>query len=169
MKTLKESLLGNIENAMDKGEDVMNKLNTFGYRFKFDRALVGSNSSGVLNMASLKKLTANMDYMSNGIERGLFDKQGKIKRFANWIDHLPFNDLDINPNSEIDDNFRCELTKKLWDLCKTNSIFNRDGRVSMWVVSVAASGKDRLDIIVSRDDKISNAYVFKLYYTIEKI
>ena len=39
----------------------------------------------------------------------------------------------------------------------------------MWVVSEAASSKDRLDIIVTRDDKISNAYAFRLYYKIEKL
>ena len=88
MKILKESLLSDIESNFAKGEDAMNALNTFGYKFKLIRAVCGSSSSGVLNMANLKKLTKGLNYMDDNIERGYFDKQGKIKMFANWLHTL---------------------------------------------------------------------------------
>lgn len=169
MKTLKESLLSDIDTNLEQGNSDVEKVITFGKRFIFDRAVVGSNSGGVLSKASLKKLTNGMDYISDKIERGQFDKQGKVKMFANLIDHLTLTDLGIDILTNVDDNFRKELTYKLKEYCETNNIFNRNDRVSMWVVSEAASSKDRLDIIVARDDKISNAYAFRLYYKIEKL
>ena len=57
--------------------------------------------------------------------------------FANLIDHLTLTDLGVDILSNIDDNFRKELTYKLKEYCETNNIFNRNDRVSMWVVSEA--------------------------------
>jgi hypothetical protein len=169
MKTLKESILSGIDTNLEQGNIDVKNVITFGKRFVFDRAVVGSNSGGVLNMTSLKNLTKDMAYMSDKVGRGQFDKQGKVKMFANLIDHLTLTDLGIDILTNVDDNFRKELTYKLREYCEDNNIFNRNDRVSMWVVSEVASSKDRLDIIVTRDDKISNAYTFRLYYKIEKL
>ena len=165
MKTLKESLLGDIESNFAKGEDVMNTLNTFGYKFKLIRAVCGSNSSGVLNMANLKKLTKDLDYMDDNIEHGYFDKQGKIKMFANWLSHISFSDLGITNIENTGDEFRRAFTEGFRKYCDDNNIFNSSHKVGMWATSVAVTrDKDVLDIIVTRNDNISNAYTFRLYY-----
>ena len=165
MKTLKESLLGDIESNFAKGEDVMNTLNTFGHKFKLIHALCGSSSSGVLNMTNLKKLTKNLDYIDDNIERGYFDKQGKIKMFANWLSHISFSDLGITNTENTGDEFRRAFTEGFRKYCDDNNIFNSSHKVGMWATSVAVTrNKDILDIIVTRNDNISNVYTFRLYF-----
>ena len=61
MKSLKESLLSDIDTNLERGNNDVEKVITFGKRFIFDRTVVGSSSGGVLNKASLKKLTNGMD------------------------------------------------------------------------------------------------------------
>lgn len=167
MKTLKESLLSDIDTNLEQGNIDVEKVITFGKRFIFDRAIVGSAAGAVLNMASLKKLTNGMSYMSDKIKRGWFDKLGKVKLFANLIDHLSLVDLRVNIMGDTGEDFRKELTVKLNDYCKDNDIFNNFDKVHMWVVSERATGKDELHIIVARTDKYSNSYMFKLAYKIE--
>lgn len=167
MKTLKESLLSDIDANLEKGNNDVEKVITFGKRFIFYNAIVGSASGTVLNMSALKKLTNGMGYISDKIEHGQFDRQGKIKRFANLIDHLSLVDLDVNIMGDTGEEFRKELTVKLNKYCNDNNIFNNVDSVHMWVVSERATGKDELHIIVSRINKYSNSYMFKLAYKIE--
>lgn len=167
MKTLYESILSDVDTNLERGNNDVEKVITFGKRFIFDRAIVGSASGSILSMSSLKKLTKDMTYMSDKIERGQFDRQGKIKMFANLIDHLSLIDLGVNIMGDTGEDFRKELTVKLNDYCKDNNIFNNFDTVHMWVVSERATGKDELHIIVSRTNKYSNSYMFKLTYKIE--
>lgn len=167
MKTLYESLLSDIDTNIEQGNIDVEKVITFGKRFIFERAIVGSASGTVLSMSSLKKLTKDMTYMSDKIERGQFDKQGKVKRFANLIDHLSLVDLGVNIMGNTGEDFRKELTVKLNKYCEDNNIFNNNDNVHMWVVSERATGKDELHIIVSRTNAYSNAHMFKLVYKIE--
>lgn len=165
MKTLKESLLGDIESNFAKGEDVMNALNTFGHKFKLIRAVCGSNSAGVLNMVNLKKLTKDLDYTDDNIKNGYFDKQGKIKMFANWLGHISFSDIGITNTNNTGDEFRRAFTEGFRKYCDDNNVFNSSRKVDMWATSVAVTrDADILDIIVTRNDNISNAYTFRLYY-----
>lgn len=168
MKTLKESLLSDIDTNLERGNSDVEKVITFGKRFIFERAIVGSASGSILSMSSLKKITNGMSYMSDKIERGQFDRQGKVKMFANLIDHLSLIDLGVNIMGDTGEDFRKELTVKLNDYCKDNNIFNNFDTVHMWVVSERATGKDELHIIVSRTNKYSNSYMFKLTYKIVK-
>ena len=163
--TIQEGILGNVDDVLDDGNRELERLSVFGKRFKFVRAVCGSSSSGVLNMASLKKLTKDLDYMNAGIEHGYFDKQGKIRMFANWLDHIPFAELGIKNSEDTGDDLRHLFTDNFRKYCEDNDIFNSKNRISMWAVSVAAThGKDDFHIIVMRDDKISNAYAFRLCY-----
>jgi hypothetical protein len=167
MKTLYESILSDVDANLERGNNDVEKVIMFGKRFVFERAIVGSASGTVLSMSSLKKLTKDMTYMSDKIEHGRFDRQGKIKMFANLIDHLSLIDLGVNIMGDTGEDFRKELTVKLNDYCEGNNIFNNNDTVHMWVVSERATGKDELHIIVSRTNKYSNSYMFKLVYKIE--
>lgn len=169
MKTLYESILSDVDTNIERGNNDVEKVITFGKRFVFERAIVGSASGSILSMSSLKKLTKDMTYMSDKIERGQFDRQGKVKLFANLIDHLSLVDLGLNIMGDTGEDFRKELTVKLNDYCKDNNIFNNFDAVHMWVVSERATGKDELHIIAARNDKYSNSYMFKLAYKIDKI
>ena len=100
---------------------------------------------------------------------GVIDRQGKVKLFANLIDHLSLVDLGLNIMGDTGEDFRKELTVKLNDYCKDNNIFNNFDTVHMWVVSERTTGKDELHIIAARNDKYSNSYMFKLAYKIDKI
>ena len=168
MKTLKtyisESILGDIDNTIKQGNDNIEKLETFGKHYKFVRAICGSASASMLNALTLKKLTKNMDFINAGVKNGQFDKQQKIQMFANWLDHLKFEDLGISL-SEIstNDEFRRVFSEKFEKYCFDNKIFNTDS-VHLWIVSIAASSKNHFDVIVGRTDKYSNSYVFKLFY-----
>ena len=167
MKTLKESLLSDIDTNIERGNNDVEKVITFGKRFIFERAIVGSASGDILNAVSLKKLTNGMDYMSDKIERGQFDKKGKVKMFANLIDHLSLVDLGVNILDNTGEEFRKKLTVKFNKYCKDNNIFNNFDKVHMWVVSERATGKDELQIILARTDKYTNSHMFKLVYKIE--
>ena len=168
---LQEGILGNVDDVMQDGDKEVERLSTFGARFHFDRAVCGSRSSEVLSLKTLKKLTKDMDYMSTGIKNGVFNRmdgpKDKIKMFANWLDHIKFSDLGITDTTDTGDKLRREFTEKFRKYCDENEVFNNKGRISMWVVSEAAThgDKKRFEIIVSRDDKISSMHVFRLYYT----
>lgn len=167
MKTLYEGILADMDDTIKTGDTNIDKFEIFGKKFIFDRAVVGSASSSMLNKLSLKKLTNKMSYMSDKIERGQFDKQDKVKLFANMIDHLSFTDLDIYMIGDTGEDFRKNLTNKLNKYFEDNNIFNNIDRTHMWVVSERATGKDELHIIVARKDKMSASHMFKLYYKIE--
>jgi hypothetical protein len=167
MKTLYESILSDVDANLERGNNDVEKVITFGKRFVFERAIVGSASGDILNAISLKKLTNGMDYMSDKIDRGQFDKRGKVKMFANLIDHLSLADLEVNIMGNTGEDFRKDLTVKLNKYCKDNNVFINDDKVHMWVVSERATGKDELHIIVARTDKYGNSYMFKLAYKIE--
>lgn len=167
MKTLYESILSDVDKNLEQGNSDVEKIITFGKRFIFDKAIVGSASGGILNMSSLKKLTNGMNYMSDKIERGQFDKSGKVKMFANLIDHLSLADLEVNIMGNTGEDFRKDLTAKLNKYCKDNNIFNNFDKAHMWVVSERATGKDELHIILARTDKYSNSHMFKFVYKIE--
>ena len=121
-------------------------------------AIVGHSGEG--------KTTLCEAMLFNG---GVIDRQGKVKLFANLIDHLSLVDLGLNIMGDTGEDFRKELTVKLTKYCEDNNIFNNFDKVHMWVVSERTTGKDELHIIAARNDKYSNSYMFKLAYKIDKI
>lgn len=167
MITLYEGILADMNDTIKAGDTNIDKFEIFGKKFIFDRAVVGSASGGILNKLSLKNLTRGMNYMSDKIERGQFDKQDKVKLFANIIDHLSFTKLDMYNTNNTGNAFRQELSFKLNRYCEDKNIFNNIDRIHMWVVSEQATGKDELHIIVARKDKLSASHMFKLYYKID--
>jgi negative regulator of genetic competence, sporulation and motility len=80
----------------------------------------------------MKNLTKGMDYMDENVERGIFDRQNKVKMLCNWIEHIDlmewgFSDVDwINDRDR-----RREFGLKLCQTLELNGGFNSDGHC--WV------------------------------------
>jgi hypothetical protein len=130
MKTLKESLLDDIDVTMQRGEDFVKYANKFGYYFIFDNCICYEDIAGLFSVAALKKLTNGLPYNNDKIERGQFDKRNKVKMFANWLDNTNLTDIGVNINELTKSNFvnkewRIEFGKKVEDYCVENNVFNK--------------------------------------------
>ena len=167
MKTLYESILDDIEVNVTGGKEAADKYYIFGKRYAFSRAIVGSAAGSLFNSKALKQLTKNLDYTNRWIEIGHFEKSGKVKMFANWLDHLKFEDIDIKPGNDNDNDYRKELGNKILDHAKELGLFNTTN-LHLWCSSTRVTGDGCIDIVCGRTDKNSNSYVFKLCYDINK-
>jgi hypothetical protein len=146
MKTLKESILSNMESSLNHGDATIKKLSTFGGVFKFDTCSCWSQANLILNAIPLKQLTKNMEYYSDKIEYGKFDKQNKFKLFANWLDHLTFEEIGVNPSHVGTKEFYTELGKKLTELCLNLEIGKEGKGFTVWVNPNADSNSMILQI-----------------------
>lgn len=162
-----ESLLSDMKDTIASGNDNVEKLVTFGKRYKFTRAIVGSASGSLFNSKALKQLTKNLDYSNRAIETGYFEKSGKVKMFANWLDHLKFEDINIKPGNDNDNDYRKELGDKILDHAKELGLFNTTN-LHLWCSSTRVTTDNSIDVVCGRTDRNSNSYVFKLCYEINK-
>ena len=166
MKTLYEGILGDMEDTISSGDENVDKFITFGKRYKFTRAIVGSASGSLFNSKALKQLTKNLDYTNRGIEIGHFEKSGKVKMFANWLDHLKFEDIDIKPGNDTDNDYRKELGDKILDHATKLGLFNT-ANLHLWCSSTRVTGDGNIDVVCGRTDRNSSSYMFKLCYEID--
>ena len=116
MKTLKESLLGNIEDNLVKGDEWAKRINTIGDKLeliKISGTFVNKIAKNVSKTA-LKKATKNA-YMSDELERvsndyKTFGFDDTAKMFVQWIENYKIESLnDLN-----------DVTNKLNDANKLN-------------------------------------------------
>ena len=161
MKTLKESILQDADITLSVTDDDAKKAMMFSTHYKFKYATCGSACGSVFNMRLLKQLTKNMGFISNGIEYGRFDKQGKARMFANWLDHITLVEIGLNISNDYKIKyFHIELVKAIQDYCVSNKIISLDpNKLHMWRGSY--SSDNEFIIMISRTDKISNAYTLK--------
>ena len=160
-----ESILDDIENTIGRGESDAQKLTIFGKRYKFVYAHVGSAAGTMFNMKELKNFTKNHPYTNTKIERGYFEKSGKVKMFANWLDQLNLIDTGVNINgNDKDKDFRKELGGKIERYAFKCGMFNNPA-IHLWVSTFNLDG---LDIIIGNMNKNSNSYTVRLCYEIDK-
>ena len=156
MKTLYEGILGDIDDTLSKSDKGIDKYAVFGKRFKFKGcSYLTQASATMLNAVQLKKLTKNLDYMNYNIEHGLFDKQNKFKMFLNWIDHLTFDEIGVNPTNVTSDQFRMDLADAIERLCLKNGIFNNTDKTILFCPTTRVTGDDTLRLFLHRSDKIN--------------
>lgn len=157
MKTLYEGILGDIDDTLSKSDKGIEKYAVFGKRFKLRGAsFISEQTASMLSATGLKHATKGMDYIDEKIERGVFDKRNKFKMFANWISHLKFEELGINPASDFnDDKVRMQLAINLENICQSAGLFNNPHNVNIYLPSTRASGNDILRIMISHRTKIS--------------
>ena len=121
MKSLKESILADIEDTLNNGDKTIKKYETVGYMFTFARGISSTKAAAVFSLNSLKKLTKNLDYINDNIKIAIFDNRYKCNMFLNWFEHLSFKELgiDIYKYSDFSSlDFQKALTKSLRELCK---------------------------------------------------
>lgn len=158
MKTLYEGILGDIDDTLSKSDKGIEKYSVFGKRFKFvGCSYLTQACATMLNASALKKLTRNLDYMNSNIENGLFDRQNKFKMFLNWIDHLTFDELGINPMNmnTSSDQFRIDLADAIERLCLKNGIFNNTDKTILYCPTVRVTGDDKIRLFLHRSDKMN--------------
>lgn len=137
MKTLKESILDDIDSTLEKGDKYIQKYERIGTLFTFcDGVSSLKSSTMIFNVINLKKLTKNLDYINDNIrpENVVLDR--KCNMFLNWIEHLTFKELGIDIHKYSDfssDQFLNDMTKALRDICLKNDIFYSPGVYSIYM------------------------------------
>lgn len=101
MKTLKESLLGDINDTLDKGDIAIAEAGTFGGKYKlYDIAYPYGRPlfmSRYLNSSVLKSLTKNIKTYDPNIDTATdeYDKQDTVKMFLKWFSTVKLTDLKV--------------------------------------------------------------------------
>lgn len=167
MKSLKESLLGDMEDNLAKGDDIMNSYTYFGGRFEFIGGICGSQSATTLSANALKRLTKNMPYMNSYIEKASFGRNDKLKMLANLIDHIPLKDLEIEYNDDLTSNeVRKRISKNLKNYIKDTGVVSKEEVFHIWAASFNITGPNDFEIIISRTDKWGVNSLSKFMYKI---
>ena len=168
MKSLKESILADIDDTLERGNDDIKKFETFGYMFTFSRGISSTKAASVFNLNALKKLTKNLDYINDNIKIAVFDNRYKCNMFLNWLEHLSFEELgiDIHKYSDFTSiEFQKDMTKSLRKLCDKNNIFNGINRGDIYVLKARDYDKDSLfEIFISDRYSFSASSMMKFVY-----
>ena len=180
MKSLKESLLADIDSSLEKGDEDIQKHGKFGTLFTFCDGISSSTASMVFSVRDLKRLTKNLDYINDNIrpEKVIFDNRHKCNMFLNWIEHLTFKELGIDIHKYSDfssDQFLKDMTKALRDICLKNNIFNSPDRAGIYILKAKMFNhnynrdKDALfEIFISDKTKFSASSMMKFVYKEKK-
>lgn len=170
MKSLKESILNDIEDIIDNGTNDIKKFEAVGYMFTFSRGISSTKAAAVFSIKSLKKLTKNLYYINDNIKPNkiIFDSKDKCNMFLNWFENLSFNELgiDIHKYSDFSSlEFQKDLSKALRELCKKNDIFNSPDKVDIYVLKARDYDKDSLfEIFISDRTSFSASSMMKFVY-----
>lgn len=99
MKTLKESLLGDINDTLDKGDIAVAELGTFGGKYKLYDIDYPYRRPGFinryLNSSVLKSLTKDIKIYDPNIDTATdeYDKQVTVKMFLKWFGTVKLTEL----------------------------------------------------------------------------
>lgn len=173
MKSLKESILADIDNTLNDGDKTIKNYETVGYMFTFSRGISSTKAASVFSVNSLKKLTKDLDYINDNIkpDKIIFDNKNKCNMFLNWFENLSFKELGIDiykykDFSSID--FQKDLTKSLKELSKKNSIFNSPDKVDLYVLKARGHDSDSLfEIFISDRTSFSASSMMKFVYKLK--
>jgi hypothetical protein len=159
--TIYEGLLQGQDSHLSLSDDDLKALLTLGTHIKLHYVNNCTESSAAMfDARNLKLATKDLDYIDENIEKGQFDKRNKLKMFANWLSNLTAEDLGIKSFDLTDDNFRYELTKKLNTKIGCLGLFTNPYYTNIWVSSTKVTGKDTIDFMITRSDKVSSGMKF---------
>lgn len=170
MKTLKESLLDDIETTMNRGNEWAKHADVFGYYLVFDSCVCYEDIAGLFSASSLKKLTNGLPYNNDKIERGQFDKRNKLKMFANWLDNLNLSDIgiklnELNKSNLTNQKWRIEFGKKVEQYCIKNDVFNNTDIAHLFT-STFMSNENNLTLFIVNTKHMSKG--IRLNYKINQ-
>ena len=151
--TSESSILADLEDTIDSGDKEVDKFTQFGKLFSFDQIQFASDSTAVFfNAPTLKKLTKGMDYINSKINLGWFDSKNNIKMFVNWLDHVSFEDLEIDYQLLRDtssEEFRQKLAKHIQVYGKDCGVFTPKYHIQVYCPSTRATGHNEFWLIFS--------------------
>lgn len=149
--TSEASILGDLEDTINSGNKEVDKFTQFGKLFSFDQIQFASDSTAVFfNAPTLKRLTKGMNYINDKINIGWFDSKQKIKMFLNWLDHISFENLDIDYKLLRDtssEEFRQKLAKSIQVYGKDCEVFTPKYHVQVYCPSTKVTGRDELRLM----------------------
>lgn len=161
-----EASLLDIEGTIEQGDIEAEKLTTFGKRFTLTgvQNLTDTTAGALFKFGALKKLTANMDYMTDTIERGQFDKKKLCKMFCNLLDHLTYEQIglathEIQRDFVDRDIFKNVFALRLQEWCYANKILK--GGAHIYCPSAYVCDPNEFRIIIELRDKRSIAIQLK--------
>lgn len=180
MKTLKESLLSDIDTSLEQGDKDIKNYNCWGKVFKLDRTVLNASVTKAFSLVNLKKLTKDMDFINDttAMPDTSYMYAGGDKRtrmFANWVDHINLDDLGLTRSelkllsNEITTEIRAKIVTGLIELCKKNNIFNNIKSVSVRIVYVKQiSSNNQIEIVIWKNgnDLLSVDSLIKFVYEI---
>ena len=156
-----EGLLKGQDAHLSMSDDDVKALFTLGTHIKLHYVNNCTESSAAMfDARNLKLATKDLGYIDKNIERGQFDKRNKLKMFANWLSNLTLEELGLDRWNLEDNDFRYELAKKLNTKIGCLGLFTNPYYTNIWVPTTRATGKDTIDFMITRSDKVSSGMKF---------
>lgn len=156
-----EGLLRGMEDTLANGEADIESVYKLGNMIKLYYVSNCSDiSASLLNAINLKKLTKDLPYIDDNIEKGIFDSRNKIKMFANWISNINMLDFGYVKFDFMDDNFRKDFGKKIENKCHELKIFNNSNVIAF--ISSTKVSKVYFEIMIDDPTKLNKT--FKLVF-----
>lgn len=154
MRSLKESILDDIDVSLENGDKLVDKKSQFAGHFSFHYCECRNSMGSYFNGTVLKRLTKDMEYMSDKIENGQFDKANKIKMFLNWLDHVKFEDLGYTISNILSanvhsDEFRKEFANRLTEYGVKSGVFNKPNDIYLWCPTHRFASDADLEIFIT--------------------
>ena len=163
MRTLKESLLADIDNSLEQGDKDIKNYNCFGGVFKLRRTVLNKTGVSAFSATGLKKLNKNLDYINDTTAMPetsyMYNGGGKkAKMFCNWVDHIGLDELDLSASDlkilskGFNDNLRTKLVNNFTEICRKNDVFNTPELITVRLSYVhqpeSSEQKNELEIII---------------------
>jgi hypothetical protein len=128
MKTLKESILADIDDALKQGDIAIEEVGTFGGKYKLYNIDYPYRRPGFinryLNSAVLKSLTKDIKKYDPNIDTATdeFDKQDTVKMFLKWFNTVKLTELGDLANGNV-----YKLSEYIMKTFGKYSILKKDG------------------------------------------
>jgi hypothetical protein len=155
MKSLYESILSDAEKNSNDDNINTKTLDTFGYYFKFKQCEDSNNIASLLNLSTLKKLTADNDNKS------------EIQILVNFLDNVSFEDLCVDTEDMSSTTIRTKaFRKKLGELleiyCKGCGIFKPNKDIHLYVKTTNLATDNDLIIVIYESKHNSLEIIYEI-------
>lgn len=163
MKTLKESLLDKTKNKVSNTATKIHKLNYFGGQFKFmpNEGLFRERDMSLVNIRTLNKLTAGMDWVSKDTEdemkKGFIYHTPKVEKLIKWFDNLDLEELGVGIVDVNDNNSLGKLSNVIKNKMFDDNLFNKPKIVEVMIFR--GSIENNFTISISKKNTFDSVYL----------
>ena len=174
MKTLKESILSDIENTMSKGDTEIKKIYSVGNKLEIG-SIYGDDTvmMNIIHSKLQKEISGKEPYDKNKVDDVIsrFDTyyggpmgisksiKEKMAMLITYIEHMPLDDIKINFNKQkVKDNFCKELT----DTLKSKNIMLSDAEINNKAGQAVGGDTDGLFQLAIHKKQYRIIFLFKI-------